>query len=108
MNKIEIITQMSTVANISKIQAGKALNAMIDSIINVTKEGHKVTLIGFGTFSVSDRAEREGRNPKTGTKIKIPATKVPKFTASKKFKYAVNIQKVKTESEGDISYSLPI
>ncbi|MBF0540458.1 MAG: HU family DNA-binding protein [Nitrospirae bacterium] len=97
MNKSELINEISTSANITKAEAGKALDVMIDSIIKATKDGQKVTLIGFGTFSVSDRAAREGRNPSTGAKIKIPASKSPKFTAGKAFKDAVNKKKAKAE-----------
>ncbi|MBF0542541.1 MAG: HU family DNA-binding protein [Nitrospirae bacterium] len=90
MNKSELITQISTAAKLTKVQAEKALDATIDSIIKITKEGQKVTLVGFGTFSISNRAAREGRNPQTGAKIKIPASKSPKFTAGKAYKEAVN------------------
>ena len=76
---------MSTSAGISKAQAGKALDSFIDNTVGTVKKGDKVTLVGFGTFSSSQRAARTGRNPQTGAEIKIPARKVVKFKAGKDF-----------------------
>lgn len=89
MTKAELIDKIAFVAGITKSDAAKALDATIDSIRIAMKKGQKVTLVGFGTFSVSKRKARKGRNPRTGAEIKIPATKVPKFTAGKALKDAV-------------------
>jgi len=97
MNKSELINEISAKADITKVDAAKVFDAVIDSIISAAKDGQKVTLVGFGTFSVSDRASREGRNPQTGAKITIPASKVPKFTAGSAFKDAVNIKAAKPQ-----------
>jgi len=86
MTKAEIIEKMVKDANISKMAAERALNSFIDSTKKTLKKGNKVTLVGFGTFSVSKRAARKGRNPRTGEIIKIAARKTPKFTAGKVFK----------------------
>jgi len=77
---------MTKDADISKAAAKKALESFIDSVNKTLKKGNKVTLVGFGTFSVSKRAARKGRNPRTGEIIKIAARKTPKFTAGKVFK----------------------
>ncbi len=74
---------------LTKIDAGKALDATINTIIDAVKDNDKVTLTGFGTFMASERNAREGRNPRTGETISIPAAKVPKFVAGKGFKEAV-------------------
>lgn len=89
MTKAELVGQMAAGAKISKAAAGKALDAFIGSIKAALKKDDKVTLVGFGTFAVSKRKARKGRNPRTGKEIKIPAKKVPKFTAGKAFKDAV-------------------
>jgi DNA-binding protein HU-beta len=89
MTKAELIGKMAANAKVSKTAAGKALDALIDSIKSSLKKEERVTLVGFGTFSVSKRQARKGRNPRTGKEIKIPARKVPKFTAGKAFKEAV-------------------
>ena len=81
---------MAESADISKAAAGRALDAMIDSISGALKEGDSLTLVGFGTFSVRSRAARAGRNPKTGETIQIKASKVPSFKAGKALKEAVN------------------
>ncbi|XZF15705.1 HU family DNA-binding protein [Chitinophagaceae bacterium MMS25-I14] len=85
MNKAELIDQVSKDAGITKAQADEVLNSITDTIIATLKKGDKVTLVGFGTFSVSQRAARNGRNPQTGETIKIKASKVPKFKAGKEF-----------------------
>jgi DNA-binding protein HU-beta len=89
MTKAEIIEKMVKDANISKAAAGKALESFIDSVKKTLKKGNKVTLVRFGTFSVSKRKARKGRNPRTGEPITIKASKGPKFTAGKAFKDAV-------------------
>jgi DNA-binding protein HU-beta len=80
---------MAKDADISKAAAGTALNSLIDNIAKSIKKGNKVTLVGFGTFSLTKRKARDGRNPRTGETIKIKASKAPKFTAGKAFKDAV-------------------
>jgi len=89
MTKTELIESISSVAGLNKADAGRALDATMDAIKKALKKNQKVTLVGFGTFSVSKRKARKGRNPKTGEAIKIPAAKVPKFTAGKGFKDAI-------------------
>jgi DNA-binding protein HU-beta len=89
MTKAELIGKMAAGAKISKTAAGKALDAFVDSVKESLKKEERVTLVGFGTFAVSKRKARKGRNPRTGKEIKIPARKVPKFTAGKAFKEAV-------------------
>ena len=86
MTKNELIAKMATSAGISKVAATKALTAFIDGVKSSLKKGQRVPLIGFGTFSISKRKARTGRNPRTGQEIKIPATKVPKFSAGKVLK----------------------
>jgi DNA-binding protein HU-beta len=89
MTKAELIDKMSNDASISKAAAGEALNSLVDGLKKTLKKGNKVTLVGFGTFSVSKRKARKGRNPRTGEAIKIKASKAPKFTAGKAFKDAI-------------------
>ncbi|WP_133736556.1 nucleoid-associated protein HU-beta [Halospina denitrificans] len=89
MNKSELIDAIADSADISKAAAGRALDAMVGSITDSLKQGDQVTLIGFGTFSVKERAARTGRNPQTGQEIKIAASKVPSFKAGKALKDAV-------------------
>jgi len=89
MNKSELIDAMAEAADISKAAAGRALDGVIDAISNALKEGDQVSLVGFGTFSVKERAARAGRNPQTGAAIQIAASKVPGFKAGKALKDAV-------------------
>jgi len=89
MNKSELIDAIAVKADITKVLAGKALQATIEVITQALADGDKVSLVGFGTFAVKDRAARVGRNPRTKKEIKIPATKVPSFKAGKDFKDAV-------------------
>jgi DNA-binding protein HU-beta len=89
MTKAELVEKMAKDADISKAAAGKALDSMIDGVKKTLKKGNKVSLVGFGTFSISKRKARTGRNPQTGATIKIAARKVPKFSAGKAFKDAV-------------------
>jgi DNA-binding protein HU-beta len=90
MNKSELIDQIAASADISKAAAGRALDATIAAVETALKAGDSVTLIGFGTFSVGERAARTGRNPRTGKALKIKAAKVPKFRPGKGLKDAVN------------------
>ena len=90
MNKTDLINVVAAEANLSKKDADAAVNATLAAIANALKDGDKVQLIGFGTFEVKVVAEREGRNPKTGEAIKIPACKKPSFTASKLLKDQLN------------------
>lgn len=85
MNKAELIDQIAKDAGLTKTQANEALNSFTNAVTSTLKKGDNVTLVGFGTFSVSQRAARNGRNPQTGEVIKIKATKVPKFKAGKDF-----------------------
>lgn len=86
MNKTELINAIAAEAEISKKDAGKALDAFIETVTKALKSDDKVQLIGFGTFEVRERAAREGHNPATGEKIQIAATKVPAFKAGKALK----------------------
>lgn len=90
MNKSELIDAIADSADISKAAAGRAVDAFVDSVTGALKSGDQVTLIGFGTFSVKDRAARTGRNPQTGQEIQIKAAKIPSFKAGKGLKDAVN------------------
>ena len=89
MNKSELIDAIAESADISKASAGRALDAVVDSIKAVLDKGETVTLVGFGTFYVGERPARTGLNPRTGEEIKIAAAKVPKFRAGKGLKDAV-------------------
>lgn len=89
MTKAELIDKISSNSGLSKADASRALDSMLNSIRSALKKGQKVTLVGFGTFSVVKRKSRKGRNPRTGEVITIPATKIPKFTAGKALKDAV-------------------
>jgi len=88
MTKAEIVTKVAEKIQISKAAAAKALAVITDSIAQAIRKGDKVTLIGFGTFSVANRKARKGRNPRTGKEIKIAAKKVPKFSAGAALKAA--------------------
>ena len=90
MNKTELIAAMAESADLSKKDAEKALKAFVDVITEELKKGEKVQLVGFGTFEVSERAERPGRNPQTKETITIAASKAPKFKAGKALKDALN------------------
>ncbi len=89
MNKSELIEKMADAADISKAAAARALDAMTDEIAIALKQGETVSLIGFGTFSIKERAARTGRNPQTGAPIDIKASKTPSFKAGKALKDAV-------------------
>ena len=90
MNKTELIAAVAEHAELSKKDAEKALKAFVEVVTDELKKGEKVQLVGFGTFEVSERAEREGRNPHTGEAMKIEACKAPKFKAGKALKDAIN------------------
>ncbi len=90
MNKSDIIDAIADTADISKAAAGRALDGMIDSITAALKKGDTVSLVGFGSFTVRERAARMGRNPQTGAAIQIKASKTPAFKAGKALKDAVN------------------
>ena len=90
MNKTELIDHIAKSADISKAAAARSLEAVMDAITETLKNNGSVTLVGFGTFSVGERAARSGRNPRTGEEIKIASAKVPKFKAGKLLKDAVN------------------
>jgi DNA-binding protein HU-beta len=90
MTKAELIDAVASNADISKVAATKAVDSITTSVTKTLKKGGKVTLVGFGTFSVSKRKARKGRNPQTGEEIKIPASKTPKFSAGKSLKQAIN------------------
>lgn len=90
MNKGELIEAVASSANLSRADATKAVDAILDSITSTLAKGSAVSLVGFGTFSVKSRAARMGRNPRTGESIQIPASNVPGFKAGKALKDAVN------------------
>ncbi|WP_143869914.1 HU family DNA-binding protein [Catenovulum sediminis] len=90
MNKSQLVEQIATQADITKADANRAVDALVDAVKAELAEGGKVDLVGFGSFSVSKRAAREGRNPATGETIKIAAANVPKFKPGKALKEAVN------------------
>lgn len=90
MNKSELIEHIAYNADLSKMGAARALEATLSAVRQTLKKGGTVSLVGFGTFSVSKRAARTGRNPSTGEQLRIKARKVPKFTAGKALKEALN------------------
>ena len=90
MNKTELVAAIADKTELSKKDSEKALKAFIDVVGEELKKGEKIQLVGFGTFEVSERAAREGRNPQTGETMKIAASKAPKFKAGKALKDMVN------------------
>ena len=90
MNKMELVSAMADKTGLSKKDAEAALKAFTDVVAEELKKGEKIQLVGFGTFEVSERAARTGKNPQTGKAIKIPACKAPKFKAGKALKDEVN------------------
>jgi len=90
MNKSELIAHIAVNADISKASAARALDAAVEAVQQSLKTGESVSLVGFGTFSVTERAARNGRNPRTGELLKIAASKTPKFTPGKALKDALN------------------
>ncbi|MGA2904402.1 MAG: HU family DNA-binding protein [Candidatus Korobacteraceae bacterium] len=90
MNKADLVEKIAAAHGISKTAAGGAIDTIMDSVTSVLKKGGRVTLVGFGSFSVSQRKARNGRNPQTGGVIKIPARRVAKFTPSIELRKVVN------------------
>lgn len=90
MNKSELIERVALAADISKASAGRAVEAALTAVKDALNEGGSVTLVGFGTFYVSERSERSGRNPRTGEEITVAAAKTPRFRAGKALKDALN------------------
>jgi DNA-binding protein HU-beta len=90
MNKADLIDKISGSSKLSKTQTAAAVDSFIDTVTGALRKGERVTLVGFGTFSVAQRRARNGRNPQTGTVIKIAARKVAKFTPGAELKKAVN------------------
>ena len=90
MNKTELISAVAEKAGLSKKDSEAAVKALVETVTEDLKKGEKVQLVGFGTFEVSERAAREGRNPQTGKVMKIKASKAPKFKAGKALKDAIN------------------
>ena len=90
MNKTELVAAISEKTELTKKDSEKALKALIDVVAEELKKGEKIQLVGFGTFEVSERAARTGRNPQTGAEMTIAASKAPKFKAGKALKDAVN------------------
>ncbi|WP_428356456.1 HU family DNA-binding protein [Methyloprofundus sp.] len=91
MNKSELIDAMADASELTKADAGRALDSFMSSVTDALKSGDSVALVGFGTFAVKDRAERKGRNPQTGAEITIKAAKIPSFKAGKGLKESVNV-----------------
>ena len=89
MNKAELIARVARDSGLTKAAATRAIDAMLDNVTKTLKRGDKVTLVGFGTFTVSRRRARAGRNPQTGAVLKIAARRVPRFTAGKELKDTV-------------------
>ena len=96
MNKSELIDEVANAAGVEKRQTESVLNAFFNTVMNSTKSGGKVAWPGFGSFSVSQRSARTGRNPRTGEAVKIPASKVMKFSASSTLKEALNVKAKKS------------
>ncbi|GAA0568189.1 HU family DNA-binding protein [Caenispirillum bisanense] len=90
MNKNDLVAAVADASGLSKADAGKAVDGVFNAITEALKKGDEVRLVGFGTFAVAERAASEGRNPRTGETIKIPASKQPKFKAGKGLKDSVN------------------
>ncbi len=89
MNKKELIDSIAAKADVKKVEAERVLAAFEKSVIEALKKGEKVTLVGFGTFTITERKARKGRNPKTGQPMTIPAKKAPKFVVGKTFKESI-------------------
>jgi len=89
MNKGELVDQVAKMASVTKKQADAVITATFEAIMEAVSEGDKVTMVGFGSFERRERKAREGRNPKTGEKMDIPATQVPAFSAGKQFREKV-------------------
>ena len=98
LNKTQLVSEVAASAGIPKTVSEKAVNSVIDALSKELEKGENVTLVGFGTFSVYERKERMGKNPQNGKEIKIPARRVPKFTAGAALKEAVS-GKVKVKAK---------
>lgn len=92
MNKAEIVARIAKDAGITKADANRAVDALVDNVTRALKKGDKVTLVGFGTFTVAKRRARNGRDPRTGVPLKIAARRVARFAAGKELKDAVGIR----------------
>ena len=90
MTKTELVSAVAENAGLTKVDAERAVKALLDAVAGCLKNGDKLSLVGFGTFSVSQRAARTGKNPQTGAKMLIPASKTPRFKAGKALKDSVN------------------
>jgi len=90
MNKAELVEAIADAANLTKADATRALDGLVDAVTAALKKGDTVSLVGFGSFAVKERAERQGRNPQTGKSITIKAARIPSFKAGKALKDAVN------------------
>jgi DNA-binding protein HU-beta len=90
VNKNELVDAVASATKLTKVDAAKAVDAVFDSITRSLKKGNEVRLVGFGTFNVRKRAASQGRNPRTGEPLKIPASRKPKFKAGKALKGALN------------------
>src|SRR5437867_8557964 len=99
MNRIELVETIADKHTLSKAEAGRILDTIVDAIVGSVKKGNSVSLVGFGTFKQVARAARTGFNPQAGTKIKIAAAKVPKFTPGTAFKAAVDAKFAKRKAE---------
>ncbi len=99
MNKTQLIEEVAKNAELKKADAKKAVEAFVEVVTESLKNGEKVQMVGFGTFEVAERAAREGRNPRTGTTMKIKASKAPKFKAGKALKDALNVKAKKTKKK---------
>lgn len=93
MNRLELVEKIAVKHDISKAEAARILSTITEEIIATVKNNDPLTIVGFGTFKLQDRPERQGRNPATGAAIKIPAAKIPKFVPGSAFKEAVNCGK---------------
>tara|TARA_Y100000590_G_scaffold382642_1_gene452748 strand:+ start:1863 stop:2138 length:276 start_codon:yes stop_codon:yes gene_type:complete len=91
VNKNDLIAAVASSAGLSKSDATRSLESLLDTITNALKRGEKVSIVGFGNFSISERKATTGRNPRTGESIQIPASKRPKFSVGKALKDAVNV-----------------
>ncbi|OJV55350.1 MAG: DNA-binding protein [Bacteroidetes bacterium 43-16] len=99
MNKADLISHVAEEAGLTKVQAEKAINSFTGAVSNSLASGEPVTLVGFGTFSVSERSARTGRNPQTGAALKIAARKLPKFSAGKALKETVDKPQTKAKKK---------
>lgn len=99
MNRIELVETIATKHELSKAEAGRVLDTLLETIVGTVKKGNTVSLVGFGTFKQLARAARTGFNPQAGTKIKIAASKVPKFTPGTAFKAAVDPKFAKRKAD---------